>query len=162
MTRGIVIGLAMVAALSAPASAGERALFTLAIGYNGLPPTADGATLQPLRFADDDAVRVYSLGRQMGRWSRLLALLDSETAARFPELTSQALPPSRQELRRAVAELRAAAAAAVAAFSSATARRSSWRLGGSAWLLSSGKRAAVSLSSNASSRDQRPICRPSE
>jgi hypothetical protein len=96
----------------ASVSARERAVFTLAIGYNGLPAGADRATLRPLRFADDDAARIHALGRQIGRSSRLLALLDAETLERFPELAGDPAPPSRAELKRAVSELSAAVAEA--------------------------------------------------
>src|SRR5947207_15939882 len=98
--------LILLAALVAtPAVAREQTVFTLAIGFNGLPPSADQATLRPLRFADDDAARVYTLARQTGGWARLLTLIDLETAERFPELTGESVPPTRAELRRAVADL---------------------------------------------------------
>jgi hypothetical protein len=90
---------------SAPAGA-DTALFTLAIGYNGAPADPDPASrLTPLRFADDDAARVFTLGQQLGRGGRLLALLDRDTAVRRPELTGVVRPPTLAELRRAVAEL---------------------------------------------------------
>jgi hypothetical protein len=94
------------------ASARGRAVFTLAVGYNGLPAAADRETLRPLRFADDDAARIHALGRQIGQWSRLLALLDAETLERFPELAGESAPPSRAELKRAVSELATAVAEA--------------------------------------------------
>jgi hypothetical protein len=112
----VAVATALVAALAVlPAQAARRAVFTLAIGYNGAPQGPDGAGVRPLHYADDDAARVYALGSQTGRWSRLLSLLDSETSGRLPELADQARPPSRAELLRAVSELKAAAARAAAA-----------------------------------------------
>jgi hypothetical protein len=95
-----VLGLALAGA--APARAQGPTIFTLSIGYNGVP---GGAELAPLRYADDDAARVHAFGKQLGRWSRLLALLDPDSAARFPDLVHDARPPTLVELRRAVGDL---------------------------------------------------------
>jgi hypothetical protein len=98
------IGLLL--ALAAPAAQARGALFTLAIGYNGLPAAAgNDPQVLPLRFADDDAFAVHELGKALARRAYLLAMPDSETSARFPGLVSDARPPSLRELAQVVQEL---------------------------------------------------------
>ena len=90
------------ALLAAP----RTAFFTLAIGYNGVPPgwPAD-ATPEPLRFADDDAAAIYHLARDVGHRAILLAAPDPDTRRRMPDLVEAARPPSLAELDRTIAEL---------------------------------------------------------
>jgi hypothetical protein len=83
----------------------ETALFSLSIGYNGLPAGADPGSVRPLRYADDDAAAFHQLASQLSRRSYLLAILDQDTQARFPGLTSEAGVPSLQGIDRAVAAL---------------------------------------------------------
>jgi Caspase domain len=111
--RWLPLALIAGAMLPAVAARAETAMFTLAIGYNGLPPDAGAdSRLSTLRFADDDAARVFALGRQLSRSAHLLTLLDRDTAARRPELTALVRPPTLAELRRTVAELQRAIEAA--------------------------------------------------
>jgi hypothetical protein len=113
---GVGTAFALALALVTPAAQARQALFTLAIGYNGLPATAgNDPQIAPLRFADDDAFSVHELGKALGRRSHLLALPDPITSARFPGLVGDAHPPSLRELARAVRELADEIAAAQAA-----------------------------------------------
>jgi Caspase domain len=80
------------------------ALFSLAIGYNGLPPDARASGVGVLSFADDDALAVHELARTVARRSVVLALPDRATQARYPS-SGETRPPSLAELRRALAEL---------------------------------------------------------
>jgi len=117
-TRSLPLALLLAAtAALAPGralAAGSRpALFSLAIGYNGAP--AGDADLAPLQFADDDAAAFHELVRSLARRSVLLAMLDTQSQQRFPDLVAEARAPALGELRRAVAELNAAMATAAAA-----------------------------------------------
>jgi hypothetical protein len=105
----LIVGVLL--ALASPrAEAGV--LYTVAIGYNGLPAGAGAdSQLAPLRFADDDAFSVHELGRSLGRRSYLLTMPDPATSARFPALVAEARPPSLRELSQVVSELSAALAA---------------------------------------------------
>jgi hypothetical protein len=104
---------ALLALLGSSASAAP-ALFTVSIGYNGLPAWSSAADSQlaPLHFADDDAFAVHELGRALGRRAYLLTMPDRETAARFPALVGEARPPSLSELALVVQELNVQLAAA--------------------------------------------------
>lgn len=103
-------------ALASPGGAHAGALYTVAIGYNGLPSGAGSdPQLAPLRFADDDAFSVHELGRSLSRRSYLLTMPDPATSARFPALVAEARPPSLRELSQVVSELSAALAAAARA-----------------------------------------------
>jgi hypothetical protein len=93
----------------------ETALFSLAIGYNGAPADADAGAVRPLHYADDDAAAFHQLARQLSRRSYLLAILDSDTQARFPGLATEAGPPSLQAIDRTVAALNQQLAAATRA-----------------------------------------------
>jgi len=111
--------LAAVAIATLLASAGtaraETALFSLSIGYNGTPAGADAASVRPLRYADDDAAAFHQLASGLSRRSRLLAILDADTQARFPGLAAQAGVPSLEGIERAVEALNADLAAATRA-----------------------------------------------
>jgi uncharacterized caspase-like protein len=114
---GLLLAAALLAA-SAPARAtdGDTALFTLAIGYNGLPAGTDPASpLRPLRFADDDAAAFHRFAGALSRRGYLLTVLDADSQDRFPGLAAQARLPTRRELARVVQELARELAAAEAA-----------------------------------------------
>ena len=120
MTRARLISVAGAALLTWIAFAGDASakargpVFSLAIGYNGLPPSAE-TELTPLRYADDDAVAFHQFARTFTRRSFLLAILDAETQARFPTLASEVRPPSRADLEKVLAELEGAVDGAMAA-----------------------------------------------
>jgi uncharacterized caspase-like protein len=103
----VCLALAGGAAAAAPAPASppapEAVLYTIAIGYNGVPPGIEG--LAPLRFADDDAASVFRFVRELGPRSYLLTIADKDTQRRFPRTVPEARPPSMAELQRVVAEL---------------------------------------------------------
>jgi hypothetical protein len=102
-------------AFAGDASAKARGpVFSLSIGYNGLPPSAE-TELTPLRYADDDAVAFHQFARTFTRRSFLLAILDAETQARFPALASEVRPPSRADLEKVLAEIEGGVDAAMAA-----------------------------------------------
>jgi hypothetical protein len=95
------------------ARAAGTPVYSLSIGYNGVPPTAPSG-LPPLRFADDDATSFHEFARQLSTRSILLAVLDRDTQQRFPDAAESARPPSLVEVRRAVHELEVEVQAAVA------------------------------------------------
>ena len=61
-------------------------LFALAIGFNGAPH----ADAQPLRFADDDAVKNAQLVEELHGEAVLLTTLDATSRQMYPALTPQA------------------------------------------------------------------------
>jgi hypothetical protein len=110
-TAGLLIALLVLG--SQPASA-ATALFSLAIGYNGVPASGGVAGAGELSFADDDALAVHALARTIARRSLVLTLPDRATQTRF-ESSGEARPPSIAELRRVLAEMQADIRAAVRA-----------------------------------------------
>ncbi len=94
-----LVALAVVSS-AAPVSA-KTVAYAIDIGVN-TPPV--GHDLAPLRFADDDAVRMQ---RFFGRFARtyLLSVLDDETQRRFPDEAAQSRAPSLAELRRVVSDI---------------------------------------------------------
>lgn len=60
-----------------------------------------------LQFADDDGARYYAVLKPVAREVALLTVLDEETQRRFPGLAAQTRPPTRRELREALARLNA-------------------------------------------------------
>jgi len=105
---------ASVGLLTAPARA-ETAVFTIAIGHNGVPAGATEPGVVPLRYADDDAAAMHQLGRSVSRRSYLLALPDPETISRFPDVAGQARAPALRELDRVLHEVNGAIAEATRA-----------------------------------------------
>jgi hypothetical protein len=96
--------LVLVLGLASPKAHAAEALFSLAIGHNGLPSNMRASGVGVLSFADDDALAVHELARTVARRSVVLALPDRATQARYPS-SSEARPPSVAELHRALAEL---------------------------------------------------------
>jgi hypothetical protein len=76
--------LVLTLGLTAPRAYAATALFSLAIGHNGLPPGPRGSGVGVLSFADDDALAVHELARTVARRSVVLALPDRATQARYP------------------------------------------------------------------------------
>jgi hypothetical protein len=101
--------LALIAAglIASSARAGEaaRPVYTISIGQNAvaeaLKPQASG--LVTLRYADDDALRFYSLMEGVSRRAFLLSVLDADTQRRFPDFARRAAPPTLAELERVLA-----------------------------------------------------------
>jgi hypothetical protein len=110
MKGGVLAAIALVAGWAGEAQA---ARFTVAIGYNGVA-VGSGPELQPLRYADDDAIAVHAFARSLGERSFLLTLPDPDTIERHRAAAGGARPPSLAALRQTVAELRKALEAASA------------------------------------------------
>ncbi|HEY3500209.1 MAG TPA: caspase family protein [Polyangiaceae bacterium] len=82
----------------------ERVLYTIAVGQNEAPAefaSQDGG-LSKLRYADDDAVQLYSLLRPTSKQAFLLTVPDAETQARIPGAARAAVAPTLAALERTV------------------------------------------------------------
>ena len=91
---------------AAAADAVERT-FALVIGYNGRPAATTDESMQPLRYADDDALAFYHLQKELGAEAVLLTVADAETRRRFPQTADGARPPSMDEIARSIDALNA-------------------------------------------------------
>jgi hypothetical protein len=78
--------------------------YVIAIGNNA-PPVHDGAGSPVLRYADDDAVRVYQFFGRFADEARLLSTLDEQTRRRYPQLAGFAQSPSLEALASTVRRL---------------------------------------------------------
>jgi hypothetical protein len=96
---------------AAAADAVERT-FALVIGYNGLPGGTTDDSMQPLRYADDDALAFYHLQKELGADAVLLTVADGETRRRFPQTADGARPPTLDEIGRSIDALNASMDAA--------------------------------------------------
>jgi hypothetical protein len=74
--------------------------YAIVIGNNS--PAPDESSLQPLKYADDDAVRYHQMAERWGAQSTLLTVLDGDTQRRYPEMPILARPPTRENLDNAV------------------------------------------------------------
>jgi hypothetical protein len=104
-----LIAAAALCALGGAARADSHT-YALVIGNNAVPEGAAGQGLRTLRYADDDAVRFHQLLSRVGH-SELLTIVDDTTERRYPGIAAAARPPTRDNLRRAVARLAARIAA---------------------------------------------------
>jgi hypothetical protein len=86
------------------AADGRQISYAIVIGNNAPPTSGTSETLQPLRYADDDAVRYHQLFSHLGE-SHLLTVLDTQTQKRYPGLASSTQPPTMENLRRVVDDL---------------------------------------------------------
>jgi hypothetical protein len=101
MTIFITAALAIAAAVATPATP-TSPHYVLAVGMND----SGQAGLNPLRFADDDAVEaVRLLARGQYENARLLTVMDAETQGEARDLVHLARAPTTRELMRAVSEL---------------------------------------------------------
>jgi hypothetical protein len=111
-TPGLVIA-AITAVVAIRPAAASTVTYAIVIGNNAPPsdgsagPAGSARPLHPLRYADDDAVRYYQLFSAIGQ-ARLLAVLDTPTQRRYPELARIAEPPTLASLRSIVASYAAA------------------------------------------------------
>ncbi|HEY3357975.1 MAG TPA: caspase family protein [Polyangia bacterium] len=107
MTRRLlplVLALALTPAAARAEAPPREEVFALVIGNNySLDPE-----VRPLRYADDDAARVYELLSAVAGRAYLLTVLDAETQQAFPHLTAIARPPRLDALRAAMTDLAAA------------------------------------------------------
>ncbi|MCB9555562.1 MAG: caspase family protein [Deltaproteobacteria bacterium] len=102
MSRVAAICAALLVATQAAAAPSEQPVSALAlvIGNNAAPLGDAGKTLAALRYADDDAVRYAEFFEQFTVKTVLLAVLDRQTQARYPQRARQSQPPTRAALRR--------------------------------------------------------------
>jgi hypothetical protein len=100
------------AALPARAHAAPGPVYSIVIGENAVAPAlqAQARGLVTLRYADDDAFKVFSLLEHGSRQAFLLAVPDADTQRRFPQLHGRAVPPTLAELERVVAAVASAIA----------------------------------------------------
>jgi hypothetical protein len=104
MSRYVLVHvLVLVLGLKA-AAAGNRVSYAIVIGNNAPPSTGTSETLQPLRYADDDAIRYYQLFSRFAQ-THLLVVADPPTQKRYPEIAATAMLPTLDNLRRVVADL---------------------------------------------------------
>lgn len=98
----IVTALTLMSGSSAQA---QMRTYVISIGNNAAPIDSDAA-LMPLRYADDDAARVYEWAHTLTDEITLLSVLDAETQKRFPALPALARSPTLQALRATVAQIK--------------------------------------------------------
>jgi hypothetical protein len=111
MKLGVPIGIlsAGILASSTAGATGERLshAYVIAVGYNGLP-VASSAPLEPLHFADDDAIAFAAFASEGAQQTHLLTVIDSETQRRLGRWVPEVKPPSTTELHAAVNDIRRA------------------------------------------------------
>ena len=91
---------------SAQATGSER-YFALIVGYNGAPAGTTDRTIQPLHYADDDALAFYQLQRETGAEAIVLTIPDSDTRQRYPQAAEIARSPTKSEVFQAIDALNA-------------------------------------------------------
>src|SRR5262249_40121501 len=96
--------VALVVALTAHVAAARQVTYAIVIGNNAPPRTGTPEKLQPLRYADDDAVRYFQLFSRLAE-THLLVVLDTQTQKRYPGVAEHAQPPTLENLNRTVDEL---------------------------------------------------------
>ncbi|HEY4059038.1 MAG TPA: caspase family protein [Kofleriaceae bacterium] len=101
----LLLALAVLAVVAKTASA-ETVSYAISIGNNAPPPTAEGAQLTPLRYADDDSVRFNRLFTRFTKRAFLLSTLDEETQRRYPGLAATTVRPTFQDLMVTVGQLK--------------------------------------------------------
>lgn len=75
--------------------------FAIVIGSNHAPDDS----LQPLHYADDDAVRMFEVFSASAKSTRLLTVLDPESQKRFPGVADTAIIPTRENLIAALTDI---------------------------------------------------------
>jgi len=83
------------------------AVFAIHAGVNAAP---EDSGLPPLRYADDDAVRFFSLTSAFATETALLTELDRETQLQHRDAAAQSRPPRIDELRAALTRIETAVA----------------------------------------------------
>jgi len=91
----------VVASTASTRVAADTVQYAIIIGNNS--PAPGDSSLQPLKYADDDAVRYYQMAERWGAQSTLLTVLDRDTQRRYPEVAIEARPPTRENLDNALA-----------------------------------------------------------
>jgi hypothetical protein len=90
------------------ARAAEPALYTIAVGFNGVPQGSEALGVEPLRYADDDAASFHRFARDLSRRSYLLTILDADSQRRFPDFAAEARSPTLAVLHEVIDEILAA------------------------------------------------------
>ena len=100
----LALGLAMSSLSPSAHAAPARPVYTIAVGVNTVADELkrQGSALSTLRYADDDALKIYHYVGRAGRRAFLLSVLDPDTQRRFPGAAQHAKPPSLAELERTV------------------------------------------------------------
>lgn len=80
--------------------------YAILIGNNA-PPTAQQKNLRPLRYADDDVIRVYHFMSRIVSQAWLLTVADKTTQRRYPHIAEHTEIPTLENLKRAVESLSA-------------------------------------------------------
>src|SRR4051812_1715185 len=96
--------LVVVLGLQQAEAAGARVSYAIVIGNNAPPRSGTSETLQPLRYADDDAIRYYQLFSRFAQ-THLLVVADLPTQKRYPEIAATATLPTLANLESVVADL---------------------------------------------------------
>ena len=91
----------VVASAASTRAAADTVRYAIIIGNNS--PAPGDSSLEPLKYADDDAVRYYQMAERWGAQSTLLTVLDRDTQRRYPEVAIEARPPTRENLDNALA-----------------------------------------------------------
>ena len=100
----MIRALCVLVLLGHVATAGKRISYAIVIGNNAPPGYGTTEVLQPLRYADDDAIRYFQLFSRFAQ-TRLLVVADAPTQRRYPDLAAHAMLPTLDNLRRVVSEL---------------------------------------------------------
>ncbi len=90
----LLLGCCLMMAPRTGVAKGENRIYALVIGNNH----SLDREFEPLRFADDDAVKYYELLRAAGAEVALLTVLDPDAQRRFPDAATVALPPRRVDV----------------------------------------------------------------
>ena len=94
--------LVVLALLCGTVQAG-RVSYAIVIGNNA-PPQYSPEALQPLHYADDDAIRYDQLFSRFAN-TQLLVVADADTQKRYPDVAARSQLPTLENLRRIVADL---------------------------------------------------------
>ncbi len=102
------VGLGLASFVAARTASAQSVLqphtYVIALGYNGLPVDSTVA-LDPLRFADDDAIAFASFASEGASQTHLLTVVDADTQRRLGTTIPPAEPPTKAGLLAAVADV---------------------------------------------------------
>src|SRR5204862_7537447 len=104
MLARAMIACAIVLWSTIAAADGTRVSYAIVIGNNAPPRAGTAEVLQPLRYADDDAVRYYQLFSRFAD-TRLLVVPDATTQKRYPDIAAHAMLPRLDNLKAVVTDL---------------------------------------------------------
>jgi hypothetical protein len=105
LTRSVLaLALAVFSFSPSAHAAPTRPVYTIAVGVNTVADELkrENDALSTLRYADDDALKIYHYVGQASRGAFLLSVLDPDTQRRFPDAARRAKTPSLAELERTV------------------------------------------------------------